>query len=102
MKEYVSLRHCEDVERGCPLAALGPELARAGRGMRARIAGEMRLYRDRIVPYMPGRRRADKERNFLAIIATMIGAISMARILPDRAARKRVLASARNFLLRSF
>jgi len=32
----------------------------------------------------------------------MIGAVAIARILPDQAARARVLASARDFLLRSF
>ena len=102
VKEYLSLKHCENVEHGCPLTALAPELARAGSGMRGRIAREMRRYRDRIVPYMPGRRRADKERNFLAIIVTMIGAISIARILPDRTGRKKVLRTAREFLLRRF
>jgi TetR/AcrR family transcriptional repressor of nem operon len=32
----------------------------------------------------------------------MIGAIAIARILPDPASRAKVLASARDFLLRSF
>ncbi|MGH9557626.1 MAG: TetR/AcrR family transcriptional regulator [Bryobacteraceae bacterium] len=27
--EYLSMRHCDHPERGCPLAALAPELARA-------------------------------------------------------------------------
>jgi TetR/AcrR family transcriptional repressor of nem operon len=102
VKEYLSLKHCEHVDYGCPLAALGPDLARAKKGMRARIAREMRRYRERIAPYMPGRKNADKERNFLVIISTMIGAIAIARILPDRPGRKRVLAGARDFLLQSF
>jgi TetR/AcrR family transcriptional regulator, transcriptional repressor for nem operon len=36
------------------------------------------------------------------IFSTMIGAISIARILPDPAARAIVLATAQDFLLRSF
>jgi TetR/AcrR family transcriptional regulator, transcriptional repressor for nem operon len=51
---------------------------------------------------MPGRRVADKERAFFAIFSTMIGAIAIARILPDHAGRARVLTSARDLLLRSF
>jgi TetR/AcrR family transcriptional repressor of nem operon len=51
---------------------------------------------------MPGRRTIDKERAFFAIFSTMIGAIAIARMLPEQAARGRVLASARDFLLRSF
>jgi TetR/AcrR family transcriptional repressor of nem operon len=51
---------------------------------------------------MPGRRVADKERSFVVIFSTMIGAISIARMLPDPAARSIVLKTARDFLSRSF
>ncbi len=102
VKAYLSPEHCAHVEHGCPLAALAPELARAEGTMKARIAGELLRYRDRMVPYMPGRRRADKERNFLAIMSTMIGALAIARIQPDAAGRERVLGTAREFLLKSF
>jgi TetR/AcrR family transcriptional repressor of nem operon len=44
----------------------------------------------------------EKERAFFAIFSTMIGAIEIARLLPDPAIRERVLGSARDFLLRSF
>jgi TetR/AcrR family transcriptional regulator, transcriptional repressor for nem operon len=59
-------------------------------------------YKSRMLPFMPGRRAVDKERAFFAIFPTMIGAIAIARILPDPAMRKKVLANARAFLLRSF
>jgi TetR/AcrR family transcriptional regulator, transcriptional repressor for nem operon len=55
-----------------------------------------------MLPFMPGRRAADKERAFLAIISTMLGALAIARILPDQAQRTRVLANTRDFLFRSF
>jgi TetR/AcrR family transcriptional regulator, transcriptional repressor for nem operon len=102
VKAYLSPEHCNHPESGCPLAALAPELARADETMRVPILGELTKYKDRILPFMPGRRVADKERNFLVIFSTMIGAISIARILPDPLARTRVLATAQDFLLRSF
>lgn len=102
VKTYLSPGHCDHPERGCPLAALAPELARADRAMKVQILGGLTKYKDRILPFMPGRRAADKERNFLVIFSAMIGAIAIARILPERAARATVLASARDFLLRSF
>jgi TetR/AcrR family transcriptional repressor of nem operon len=83
------------------LAALAPELARADNTMKAQIVGELTKYKSRILPFMPGR-RADKPRAFVAIISTMLGAVAIARLLPDQAARATVLASARDFLLRSF
>ena len=102
VKRYLSPEHCDHAEHGCPLAALAPELARTDKAMKGAIVGELIEYKSRMLPWMPGRRAADKERAFFAIFSTMIGAVAIARILPDRAAREKVLASARDFLLRSF
>jgi TetR/AcrR family transcriptional repressor of nem operon len=51
---------------------------------------------------MPGQRTADKERAFFSIFSTMVGAIEIARIMPEPKMRKKVLASAKDLLLRSF
>ena len=70
--------------------------------MKARIFGELAKYRSRMLPFMPGRRTADKERTFFAIFSTMIGAVELARLMPEPAMRAKVLGSARDFLLSSF
>lgn len=102
VRAYLSPEHCDHAECGCPLAALAPELARANKRIKAQIFGELTKYKSRMLHFMPGRRAADKERAFIVIYSTMLGAVAIARILPDAAARARVLASARDFLLRSF
>jgi len=102
VKAYLSPEHCDHAESGCPVAALASELARADHAMNAPIHREIIKYKSRMLPLMPGRRAADKERAFFAIFSTMIGAVGIARILPDQTARARVLANARDFLLRSF
>ncbi|HUA85074.1 MAG TPA: TetR/AcrR family transcriptional regulator [Bryobacteraceae bacterium] len=102
VKTYLSLELCDHPERGCPLAALSPELARADKRMKPQIAAELVNYKNRMAPFMPGDRTADKERAFFAIFSTMIGAIELARMLPDRAMREKVLVNARAFLLGSF
>ena len=38
VKAYLSLEYCDHVERGCPLPALAPEMARVDRKMRGRIS----------------------------------------------------------------
>jgi TetR/AcrR family transcriptional regulator, transcriptional repressor for nem operon len=101
VKTYLSLDLCDHPERGCPLAALAPELARADKSMRPQIVAELVNYKNRMVPFMPGRRVADKERAFFGIFSTMIGALEIARVLPDQM-RERVLSNARDFLSRSF
>jgi TetR/AcrR family transcriptional regulator, transcriptional repressor for nem operon len=102
VKAYLSLEHCDHADRGCPLAALGPELARADQRMKGQILEELVGYKRKMTPMMPGRQAADKERAFFAIFSTMAGAIEIARMLPKPEMREKVLASAREFLLRSF
>jgi TetR/AcrR family transcriptional repressor of nem operon len=102
VKTYLRPEMCEHPEHGCPLAALAPELARADKRMKPQILAELVHYKSRMVPFMPGRRTVDKERAFFAIFSTMIGAVEIARMLPDLAMREKVLGSARDFLLRSF
>src|ERR1700735_5064271 len=102
VKTYLSLEYCDHIEYGCPLPALAPELARTDQAMKPRIFEELKKYRSRMLPFMPGRRTADKERAFFAIFSTMVGAIEIARMLPEPAMREKVLASAKDLLLRSF
>ena len=102
VKTYLSLELCEHPERGCPLAALSPDLARADKRIKPQIVAELVNYKGRMLPFMPGQRTTDKERAFFVIFSTMIGAIEIARILPDRAMREKVLAGTKEFLLRSF
>jgi TetR/AcrR family transcriptional repressor of nem operon len=84
------------------MAALAPELARVDRRMKPRVVAELVNYKSRMTPFMPGQRTADKERAFFLIFSTMIGAIQIARLLPDPAMREKVLGNAKEFLLRSF
>jgi TetR/AcrR family transcriptional regulator, transcriptional repressor for nem operon len=102
VKTYLSLEYCDHVERGCPIPALAPEMARADVKIKRQVFAELVKYKSRMVPFMPGRRTSDKERAFFAIFSTMIGAVEIARMLPDRAVQEKVLTSTREFLLRSF
>jgi TetR/AcrR family transcriptional repressor of nem operon len=102
VKTYLSLEYCDHIEYGCPLTALAPELARADKAMKPQIFEELKKYRSRMLPFMPGQRTADKERAFFSIFSTMVGAIEIARMLPEPVMREKVLASVRDLLLRSF
>jgi TetR/AcrR family transcriptional regulator, transcriptional repressor for nem operon len=102
VKTYLSMEYCDHIERGCPLPALAPELARADKAMKPHVFEELKKYRSRMLPFMPGRQTADKERAFFSIFATMVGAIEIARMLPKPEMREKVLESAKDLLLRSF
>lgn len=102
VKTYLSLEFCDHAERGCPLTALAPELTRVDKKMRGRILPHLVNYKDRMLRFMPGRHTAEKERAFFMIFSTMIGAVEIARMLPEPAMREKVLAAAKELLLSSF
>jgi TetR/AcrR family transcriptional repressor of nem operon len=101
VKTYLSPEYCKHAQRGCPLTALAPELARAGKKAQGPTVSELVNYKDRMVPFMPGKRITDKERAFFVIFSTMVGAVQIARMLPE-GAQEKVLETARDFLLQSF
>jgi TetR/AcrR family transcriptional regulator, transcriptional repressor for nem operon len=78
------------------LPALTPELARADKTMKPRIFEDLKKYKSRMLPFMPGQRTADKDRVFFSIFSTIV------RMLPEHAMREKVLGTAREFLLRGF
>ena len=84
------------------MTSLAPDLARVDKKMKPQVVAELVNYKARMVPFMPGRRTADKERAFFAIFSTMIGAVQIARMLPDPKIQEKILGNAREFLLHSF
>jgi TetR/AcrR family transcriptional repressor of nem operon len=99
---YLSTEHCDRSDTGCPIVTLAPDIARAKVGVRKRIAGLMKELTERWVAFMPGSTATERERNFFVIFSAMVGAVSIARLFTEPADRQRVLASTRDYLLRSF
>jgi TetR/AcrR family transcriptional regulator, transcriptional repressor for nem operon len=95
---YLSTEHCDRPEIGCPVAALGPEIARAKISVRKRIVGLVTDW----VKFMPGATAAERDRNFYVIFSAMAGAVSIARILTEPADKQKLLAAMRDHLLSSF
>lgn len=99
---YLSPEHCDHPDRGCPMAALAPELARVRPAVKKQVAQIMKTARTRMLEFMPGRNAAEKERSFNIIFPSMAGAVAAARVLPDPAERQKILSSVRDHLLENF
>ena len=99
---YLSAEHCDHPGTGCPVAALAPEIARAKLSLRKKIASRIEGLTGQWVALMPGATAAEREQNFHVILSAMSGAVTIARLLTDPAARQKVLASVQDHLLRSF
>lgn len=102
VSSYLSLELCDRPDEGCPIAALAPDMARTRSALKQRIAAAILKLRQELLPFMPGRNAQDKAANFLAIFSSMVGTIAVARTMPDRALRQRILNTVRDHLLRSF
>ncbi len=94
---YLSPQHLATIERGCPLPALLPEVARAGTAPAERLASYLRLRVQELADHLavPANRA---EEMLLAMLATCVGGLSLARALPDGPLAERLLESCRALL----
>jgi TetR/AcrR family transcriptional regulator, transcriptional repressor for nem operon len=94
---YLSTKHRDDPAHGCPLAALGSEIARCGEGVRsAATDGFLRLVEIIAAQYDGARPDLAKQRA-LAAASLMIGALTMARIVTDPELSFEILWQANRF-----
>lgn len=100
---YLSTHHRDNRAGGCLVAALGFEASRPGgrarRGYaealqshRARLAQSLRLHADPV----------ENERLATSLLSLLVGALIMARSLPDEAASRELMAQARRTALDCF
>jgi TetR/AcrR family transcriptional repressor of nem operon len=99
---YLSTRHANSPGAGCVLAALGPELARKPLSVRKRIEASLDAYRERLLPFVPGKTREEKLTKCRLLFSSLAGVLTMARITSNPQVREQRLAEARNFFIKCF
>jgi len=90
---YLSPRHRDAPGQGCILAALSCEMPRQGEMLRRVFTEGLRSRMEAIAALLPGRRRPPPEDQALAFLATMVGALILARAVDDPALSDRILAA---------
>ncbi len=84
VSEYLSGAHRDAPGTGCPLAALGCDVARQGEGVRARFTAGVRGMIGRLSGCMPaGLKSKQRDEAALAAAASLIGALVLARAVND-------------------
>lgn len=99
---YLSLERCDRADIGCPIAALAPDMARTPPAMKQRISAAILKFRNELIPFMPGRTAEEKGSKFLMLMTSMVGTITLARTMPDKAVRQAILDTVRDRLVASF
>jgi len=102
IESYLSIQHLEDPGSGCVLATLAADIARQRPAVRARVNAAMKSYRERLLPFLPGKNTSEKTRQFIVLFPAMAGILMTARAVSDSAARKTILATARHFYIGAF
>ena len=95
---YLSPAHRDHVEQGCPLAALGSELARRTPRERLEVTSGFLDIIEVLVAASPNRNRRQAKREALAAFSTLLGAITLARVVSDDRLSREILAAARTAL----
>ena len=81
---YVCAKHRDNPRDGCPLAALGSELARSDKRIRdVATTGFSRMV-EILAAHFDQTRPAEARKRAMATAAAMIGAVTMSRILTDQ------------------
>lgn len=92
---YLSEEHVANAESGCPVAALGSEMPRQAAKVRRAATRRMKEMLDLLGRYLPGHGQPGAQDEALVTIATMVGALVLARAVDDpalsRAIRKATL-----------
>jgi TetR/AcrR family transcriptional repressor of nem operon len=99
--KYLSPAHRDDPSAGCPLAALGSEMARADERTRA-AATQAFLKLVGVIASQFGKARPDlARRRALVAASTMIGALTMSRIVTDSELSAAILRETERHLIRT-
>ncbi len=96
---YLSPGHVEHPERGCPVAALGPELARGQPKARRELSRAIRERLAWLRQLLPRTRRQDDDLA-VGVLACMVGGIVLARAMGDKGSAP-ILDACRRFLHRA-
>lgn len=93
-RSYLSRRHRDAPDEGCAIAALAGETARADADSRAAMARHIAAFADGLRPHI-----ADDDDAMLAVSA-LVGALIIARVLPDTAESDQWLKSVQKAVAR--
>ena len=93
---YLSTRHRDNRASGCPLAAIGSELSRTDKKTREAATEGFK----RLVAVLAGKSKTqDARRRALVAVATMIGAVTMSRVVTDPGLSAEILREAEKSLV---
>lgn len=90
---YLSAAHRDAPGQGCLAAALGADAARQAGPVRRAVTAGISAMVEILAQWMPGRSKAAQREKALALYASMVGAVVLARAVDDAALSEEILQS---------
>jgi TetR/AcrR family transcriptional repressor of nem operon len=90
---YLTAKHRDGAGRGCPMAALGPEIARQGPTVRRAFTDELRPFLDYLSRVVQASSTGVRRQKALAAYASLVGALVISRAVDDTALSNEILAA---------
>ena len=94
LEHYLSPKHRDDPGKGCAFAALGNDAARSGKTVRKAFAEGLAPLIDILAQSIPGKSNAARRRKAIAAMATLVGALTLARAVEGTALSDEMLQAA--------
>jgi TetR/AcrR family transcriptional repressor of nem operon len=91
---YLSRRHCDAPGDGCVMAALAADAGRCGPAARAVFTAGLERWVSHLARLLPHASEARRREAALTKIATMVGAVAIARAVGDQSLADEILAAA--------
>ncbi|MDR3381412.1 TetR/AcrR family transcriptional regulator [Cupriavidus basilensis] len=83
VRAYLSKAHCEDMETGCPVSALGSEMPRQAPVVRRAATRRIKEMIDVVARQLPDWGQPGAHEQALMTVATMVGTMVLARAVDD-------------------
>lgn len=100
ISDYLSPEHCVDAAGGCPFAALAGEVTRLDGPVRETATKGFLAMVELMAKQLPGMSRATARKEALWMVSSMIGAMTMARMVTDPGVSASILKEARRHLVK--
>jgi TetR/AcrR family transcriptional repressor of nem operon len=88
---YVSVSHRDEPGGGCIVSALGGEAVREGPKVRRVVSDAAKALLETLAEAVPGKSKVEKRQRAEVTLASMVGAIVLARAVDDEALSKEIL-----------
>jgi len=98
LKGYLTARHRDDPGRGCVFATLSADAARGGKNVRAAFAEGLEALIDILAKALPDRSAAARRQKAVATMASLVGALILARAVGDVPLSEEMLRATRREL----